>query len=81
MDQAPPADENCILRIHVPFPAGRGSQMEKSDSHRRLEEWLWRKGWSRMPLTDLYAKATMFGQALSKVCVKRCGPLRVEMRC
>lgn len=31
-----PAEENCILRIHVPFPAGR-SQMEKSDSQ-RLEE-------------------------------------------
>ena len=31
------ADENCILRIHVPFPAGR-AVMEKSDSQRRLEE-------------------------------------------
>ena len=32
-----PAEENSILRIHVPFPAGR-SQMEKSESQRRLEE-------------------------------------------
>ncbi|CAK9027663.1 Uncharacterized protein SCF082_LOCUS18022 [Durusdinium trenchii] len=32
-----PQEENCILRIHVPFPAGKG-QMEKSESQRRLEE-------------------------------------------
>ena len=31
------AEDNCILRIHVPFPAGR-SQMEKSESQKRLED-------------------------------------------
>ena len=35
--QQSPAEENCLLRFHVPFPAGR-SAMEKTDSQRRLEE-------------------------------------------
>ncbi|CAJ1348211.1 unnamed protein product [Effrenium voratum] len=38
MGSGPPEpEENCILRIHVPFPAGKGGGIEESDS-RRLEE-------------------------------------------